>query len=201
MKFDLEITSNYKENIEIKYGIINGNNKIVLIKAGQDGSNYGYENKYLKMAINLNNKFGCTVITSSNPFDGTNPLDNDLKIIDDYCKNNKLKNYEIYFVGLSNGAMIGLIWGYQYSKIKKMLLINSPIFINWHKIKNGLKNNKNQKIYLIYGEYDQSIKYIELYNPLLNNDIILNIIKGADHNFTNMMDEFVSLPEKYLFEK
>ena len=43
--FDKEIHSKFINNIIIDYGIVNGNNTIVFIKAGQDGSLYGYNNK------------------------------------------------------------------------------------------------------------------------------------------------------------
>ena len=58
----------------IRYGIIYGKNTIVFIKGGQDCSLYGYQNKYLKMAHNIHDKYGYTVIVSSNPFNGENPL-------------------------------------------------------------------------------------------------------------------------------
>ena len=76
VKFDVEINKKFSDNIIINYGIVNGNNTIVFIKAGQDGSLYGYQDKYIKMAKRLNQKYGCSVICSSNPFDGRNPLDN-----------------------------------------------------------------------------------------------------------------------------
>ena len=50
LKFDKEIHSNFNDEI-IDYGIVEGNNIIVFIKAGQDGSLYGYQNKYIKMAF------------------------------------------------------------------------------------------------------------------------------------------------------
>ena len=61
LKFDKEIHSNFNDEI-IDYGIVEGNNIIVFIKAGQDGSLYGYQNKYIKMARRLNKKYGCSVI-------------------------------------------------------------------------------------------------------------------------------------------
>ena len=50
VKFDVEINKKFSDNIIINYGIVNGNNTIVFIKAGQDGSLYGYQDKYIKMA-------------------------------------------------------------------------------------------------------------------------------------------------------
>ena len=81
MKFDKII----KDGL-IEYGIINGNNTIVLIKSGANGSLYGYNNKYLTIASRINKEYGYTVICSSNPFDGNNPLDNAMEVIDNYVK-------------------------------------------------------------------------------------------------------------------
>lgn len=182
---------------KIEYGFVNGNNTIVFIKVGQDGSIYGYENKYLKMAHILNKNKGYSVIVSPNPFDGQNPLDDAMEVIEKYLKDNNLKDYKIYYFGHSNGARIGITWGYMYPKIKRMICVNSPIFINWHKLKTGLQSSNNQDIYLIYGQYDQSARYTELLNPLLSDRISLKVIDGADHNFTNMIDDFIQLPMIY----
>lgn len=57
LEFDKEIKSKFNNNV-IEYGIVNGDNTIVFIKAGQNGSLYGYNNKYIKMAKRLNSKYG-----------------------------------------------------------------------------------------------------------------------------------------------
>ena len=82
LKFDKEIHSKFEDIAIIDYGIVEGDNIIVFIKSGQNGSLYGYQNKYIKMARRLNEKYGCSVICSSNPFDGNNPLDNAMEVID-----------------------------------------------------------------------------------------------------------------------
>lgn len=199
MKFDIELSKNFDENIIINYGIIKGNNKILFIKAGQDGSMYGYNNKYLQIAKRINSKYGYTVITSSNPFDGRNPLDNAIEVIEEYCKD-KFEDYDIYYMGHSNGGLIGAWFGNNYEKIRRMLLINAPLMYNWHKTKDGIKNFNGDLLSLVYGEFDQSIKYTELLLPLTNEKIKLNIIKNEDHHFKNNMEDFLSLPEKYLIE-
>ena len=98
-EFDEIINSKFNEKIVIDYGIMEGNNKIIFIKSGQDGTIYGYQNKYLNIAYTINKKYGYTVICSSNPFDGTNPLDNAMNVIEKYCSKNNYKNYEIYYMG------------------------------------------------------------------------------------------------------
>lgn len=197
MNYDVVINREFKDIAIIEYGIIKGNSTIVFIKVGQDGSIYGYDNKYLKIAKELKEKYGYSVITSSNPFDGNNPLDHDMSIIKEYAKENDFVDYQVYYMGHSNGARIGISWGYKYPEIKRMLLINSPIFINWHILKDGIKESKNQEMILVYGTKDNSYRYVELIKPLLNDNKKLVIINEADHDFTNMLDVFISLPINY----
>lgn len=197
MKYDEILKKEFRDIAIIEYGIIKGNSTIVFIKAGQDGSIYGYENKYLTIAKKLNEKYGYTVISSSNPFDGNNPLDHDMNVVKEYCVNNNIEDYKVYYMGQSNGARIGISWGYQHPEIKKLLLINSPIFINWHILKNGIIESNNQEMILVYGDRDNSYRYVELIEPLLTENKKLVIVNGADHNFVNMLDEFIDLPIKY----
>ena len=197
LKFDKEIHSNFNDEI-IDYGIVEGNNIIVFIKAGQDGSLYGYQNKYIKMARRLNKKYGCSVICSSNPFDGNNPLDNALEIIEDYAK--IFDNYKIYYLGYSNGALIGAWFGVKYPKIKRMALVNGPLMYNFHKTKEGALSFNGDMISFIYGEYDQSIGYIDLLKNMENDKIKVFVEKGQDHHFSKSEESFQEIPEKYLFE-
>lgn len=199
MEFDIVMCKKFDDKINIDYGIVNGNNTILFIKAGQDGSMYGYENKYLKIAKRINDKYGFTVISSSNPFDGRNPLDNAMEVIEEYSKE-RFEDYNIYYMGHSNGGLIGAWYGNQYKKIKRMLLINAPLMYNWHKTKEGIKKFTGELVSMIYGEYDQSIQFTELLKPLLNESIKLNIIKNEDHHFKNNMEDFLSLPEQYLID-
>ena len=197
LKFDKEIHSKFEDIAIIDYGIIEGNNIIVFIKAGQNGSLYGYQNKYIKMAKRLNQKYGCSVICSSNPFDGNNPLDNAMTIIEDYAK--RFDDYKIY-LGYSNGALIGAWFGIKYPKIKRMALVNGPLMYNLYKTKEGALSFKGESINFIYGEYDQSIGYVELLKSIENDKIKVFIEEGQDHHFSKSEEDFQKIPEKYLFE-
>ena len=194
-KFDKEIHSKFEDIAIIDYGIVEGNNIIVFIKAGQNGSLYGYQNKYIKMAKRLNQK---SVICSSNPFDGNNPLDNAMKIIEDYAK--KIDDYKIYYLGYSNGALVGAWFGIKYPKIKRMVLVNGPLMYNLHKTKEGALSFKGESINFIYGEYDQSIGYVELLKSIENDKIKVFIEEGQDHHFSKSEEDFKKILEKYLFE-
>ena len=198
LKFDKEIHSKFEDIAIIDYGIVEGNNIIVFIKAGQNGSPYGYQNKYIKMAKRLNQKYGCSVICSSNPFDGNNPLDNAMVIIEDYAK--RFDDYKIYYLGYSNGALIGAWFGVKYPKIKRMALVNGPLMYNLYKTKEGALSFKGESINFIYGEYDQSIGYVELLKSIENDKIKVFIEEGQDHHFSKSEEDFQKIPEKYLFE-
>lgn len=198
LKFDKEIHSKLEDIAIIDYGIVEGNNIIVFIKAGQNGSLYGYQNKYIKMAKRLNKKYGCSVICSSNPFDGNNPLDNAMEVIEDYAK--RFDDFKIYYLGYSNGALIGAWFGIKYPKIKRMALVNGPLMYNLYKTKEGALSFKGESINFIYGEFDQSIGYVELLKSLENDKIKVFIEEGQDHHFSKSEEDFQKIPEKYLFE-
>ena len=198
LKFDKEIHSKFEDIAIIDYGIVEGNNIIVFIKAGQNGSLYGYQNKYIKMAKRLNKKYGCSVICSSNPFDGNNPLDNAMEVIEDYAK--RFDDFKIYYLGYSNGALIGAWFGIKYPKIKRMALVNGPLMYNLYKTKEGALSFKGESINFIYGEFDQSIGYVELLKSLENDKIKVFIEEGQDHHFSKSEEDFQKIPEKYLFE-
>ncbi len=126
MEYEKLITKPYG-NTEIEYGVFLGNSTVLFIKAGYQGNIYGYQNKYLQMASHIHQKYGITTVVSSNPFNGENPLDIDMSVINELT-NNQVS--EIYYMGHSNGAIIGACWGCQYPLIKKMLLINPPMMMN-----------------------------------------------------------------------
>lgn len=197
LKFDITFTK-IIDNEEVNYGIIEGNNTILLIKAGQDGSMCGYQNKYLTIAHNINKKYGYTVICSSNPLRKSNPLEQAMEIIEDYSKQKGFNDYQVYYMGLSNGGYIGSTYAHLYPKIKRMLLVNMPIFVNWHKIKDGIKKFEGEIAVFIYGTLDPSYKYVDMLSMLNKQNTRVEIIPNADHNFVGKLDEFINLPEKYL---
>ena len=199
LKFDKIVKSNLEDITVIEYGIIEGNNTIVFIKSGQNGSIYGYNNKYIKMAKRLNKKYKCTVICSSNPFDGNNPLDNAFTVIEKYTS--KFEDYKVYYLGFSNGALIGAYFGINYPKIKRMLLVNMPLIYDINLIKKNLNNFNNEKVTIVYGSLDYSINLLENIKNIKSNRLDIKVILNEDHYFSKDEEDFYSLPEKYLFYK
>ena len=135
---------------DLTYGTISGNETIVFIKPGLGGSIYGYENKYLQIAENLNKKFHCTVIVSPN--DKNTEFDTEMEFIKDYAAQNSIVHYQIYYFGHSNGALIGMCEAYKYTEIKRLLLINAPLCMNPHKTIEGVKHFAGEKMILVFEE-------------------------------------------------
>ena len=200
MKYDIEIHKPFTDGNVIDYGIIKGNNNILFIKAGQDGSFYGYKNKYLKIAKSINERYGSTVICSSNPFDGKNPLDNAMEVIESYCRENGFGGYEIYYMGHSNGGLIGAWYGTKYPQIKRMLLVNAPLVFGYDKTKEGLLRFDKEQCVLIYGSLDESYPYSILISTIRNEKVKCRIIKGQDHHFSKDTYDFKNLPADFLYK-
>ncbi len=183
MKFD-KIVSKGTDECIINYGIVFGNNDIVFIKSGAGGSHIGYENKYLKMAKKIHDKDGATVICASNPSDELS-LKYDEEIIAEFIKN--LKASSVKFIGASRGAYLGLTYLSEKIDFSKLLLINMPLMLNFHKSTKALYG---KNVTFVYGQLDPSASYIPFLKRYCE-DIV--IISEADHQFRNMTEVFVDL--------
>ena len=184
---------------EIEYGIIDGNNTIVFIKAGLEGSCYGYENKYVRIGRSLNEKHGCSIIASSNPLGYKTDFAAEMDFIKDYAEKQNLDDYQVYFFGHSNGVALGIINAYQFAEIKKLVCINAPLMINLHLLLRGIKGFSGEKLTLVYGSNDVSFDMLKLYSELESDKIDFVRIHGADHNFTGCLDLFIELPGVLFF--
>ena len=172
---------------------------IITLKAGLTGSIYGYENKYLKMAKNLNEKFGVSVFVASNPEGTGNSIGHGLQIIKNYCKERQVKQFNVYFVGVSNGGVQGLFAFENYPVIQKALLIGAPLNHKPDLIKKALINFNGEKLHLICGDKDPGFGLFKLYSELENEKIIFTAFLNVDHVFSGNTELFIKLPEKYLF--
>ena len=184
------------ESDVVEYGCVVGNNKIVYIKAGMGGNYLGYENKYLKIARKLNEKHGCSVLCVSNPT--PLPISVDQTILDAFIKDNDINNPEMFFFGHSNGCVKGLELGTSGITFTRMLLVNMPLMLNFHKTARWINAMPETDIVTVYGETDPSYQYI----PFLKNRNFGNVeiveVAGADHNFKGMMEQFIELSGKLI---
>lgn len=184
---------------EIEYGIIDGNNIIIFIKAGMEGSCYGYKNKYLKIGRLLNEKHGCSIISSSNPLGYQTDFAAEMNFIKDYTMKHNLEDYKVYYLGHSNGAALGIINAWHFPEINRLVCINAPLMMNPHLLIQGIKKFNGKKMSLVYGSKDPSFDMVKLYSELEFENIEFVRVKNADHNFTGNLDFFIELPGLLLF--
>lgn len=176
---------------KIEYGIIYGNNKIVFIKVGADGNIRGYQDKYLKMAHSVHNRIGATVICASNPYIEFGHIDADRSIISTIVQDCRFADYEVRFVGTSDGAYHNLLLAKEISQTTKLIGINTSTF-GFPDLKNRLFEIPNVKKILVYGERDDEYMYVPSLNELKLTNLQVVSVKGADHEFTGMVDKFIS---------
>lgn len=175
-----EALKKYDKVIGKQFGVIKGEKYLVFIKTGRGGSIEGFENKYLDICSLLFEKYGYTFVVCANPKDSICDLEEEIKCISKYVDNYK----EIFFVGISNGASIGAAQCSKIEKIKNAVLINAPLMINFHRIKEGVEKFRGDNMYFLYGEKDPSFRYVEVLNVIKNTACKYKTIKGEGHDFS-----------------
>ena len=172
--------NDFDKIINANAGYIHGSNKVLFIKTGQGGTIYGYENKYLDLAIEVNKKYGWSVFVSATITDNKETYEHDMQLLEQ-CLGTT--DYEIFYLGVSKGGLIGIWHGANDIKIKRMVAINAPLMINFHgKTLPGVRTLGKDKLTMVYGSLDPSYKYV----PFVDKHANVQIIEGADHNLKNM---------------
>ena len=179
---------------KFNYHFVFGNEKIVFIKAGAGGSERGYEDKYIKMAERIHERIGATVITASNPID---PICEppDAEEIRWGVKELGLASFELYLVGVSDGAYLNLELASRFPETVKWIGIN-PSFVEMSDFEEKLKALPQVFKLMIYGTRDDDFNEIV---PVLSkmgcDNFVMEFVEGADHSFTDMLDAFVALAD------
>ena len=180
-------------NEDTKVGYIPGSPTILFIKTGQGGTIYGHENKYLNLAIHVNEKYGYSVFVSATSDDSIEAHLGDMAVLDSVFVN---KSYQIYYLGVSKGGLIGIWHGVNNEKIKGILTVNAPLMINFHsKTLPAIKSLGKEKLTMLYGSLDPSYKYVPFVEKWTN----LAIIEDADHNLNGAEISLVKIVEDMLF--
>ena len=193
-QFDKICSVTSADGLCVEYGIIEGNSHVVFIKSGAGGNYLGSQEKYLKMARLLNEKYGCTVICASNP-DRDSFTKCDLRLLSEYIETNIMDEPSLYFIGASNGAYQGLVTASKHFRFIKMILINMPLMINYHKSKAALDSLTDTEVLFVYGDLDPSFKYVPFLQTRYRDRFKIRIREGADHNFRGMIDEYIALAD------
>ena len=182
----------------VNFGLLEGTNGLLIVKTGSGGTIFGHEKKYLMLAKRINEKYAASVIVSDNPLEIT-PADNmdaTMAVADKYRQDTNAS--PIYYFGVSKGGQYAAMFAYQYQWVTKWLALNMPLFINWHRSRQGLLP-QSQQMFLLFGDRDPSYPYAEIVDALKKENIKKVIVPNADHNFSSSVEEFTTLPEKYLF--
>ena len=178
-------------NDQVNIGYMPGSSKVLFIKTGQGGSIYGYENKYLDLAIEINKTYGWSVFVSATSSDSREAYEYDILLLEQYLG---MSEYEIFYLGVSKGGLIGIWYGAENLKIGKIVSVNAPLMINFHgKTLPGIKKLDKEKLTMVYGSLDPSFKYI----PFIDKWVNVDIIEGADHNLRNANMSCLDIFNKY----
>jgi hypothetical protein len=186
-----------RKNDRIDYGFVLGDHRIVFVKPGLGTDCMGFEHKYLRMARRLRDTYGCSVIVASNPHDGRSHADSDKAMLEQYMAENPIDPSALYFFGSSNGCIKGLELTGRGVAFRRMVLVNMPLMINFHKTKGYISAIPRTEILADYGELDPSISYVPFLRGRFENAEVM-IVAGADHNFKGMIEAFISLSDRLL---
>ena len=221
MEFD-KIIHHEVDGLQVDYGFFCGvkKNVVLFVKVGRDGSIYGYRNKYLKMASKISEKYGITVIVSSNPFceyKWRDHMADAVRLIEVYFTDNKIdiaRRRRIYF-GHSDGASMAALYGKEFDIFDAYLLSNLPLPVIKDEehaaescneaikiLLNMSAVSRTQHLMLVYGERD---KGYETYNRVMTKLLIaygqnyeLHVVKNEAHNISEPVVEV--LPELFFDE-
>lgn len=185
---------------EMNFGLMEGKTGLLIVKTGSGGSIYGKDNKYLRLSEQIKLVYGASVIVSDNPLE-ISPAENmalTMAVAERYQKESAIN--PVYYFGVSKGGQYAAMFAYQYQWVTKWLALNMPLFINWHCSRQGLEQlPQSQQMFLLFGDRDPSYPYAEIVDALKKENIKKVIVPNADHNFSSSVEEFTTLPEKYLF--
>ena len=177
---------------KINYGIIYGNKKIVFIKVGADGSIRGYQDKYLKMAHRVHKRLGATIICASNPYIEHGHLETDQAMISKVAADCGFSDYEVYFAGTSDGGYHNLLLAQRVPQTVKLLGINASL-MDEDDFLEKLQAIPYITKCLVYGTKDDAKQFVPVLQALESENLEIITVEGADHEFTGMVEEFISL--------
>ena len=163
----------------------------MFIKTGQGGSVYGDKNKYLDLAVEINRERGFTVFVSSTFEDSKESYERDMAVLDSIFVN---KSYQIYYLGVSKGGLVGIWYGAENAKLVKILAINAPLMTNFYNKTRPAIERLGDRLAMVYGTEDPSFKYL----PFVPKSTEVKILDGADHNLVGSTTGIFEITESFL---
>lgn len=177
-----------------EYAENDGAGTAFVILTGLGGSAGGFGNKYARIAEYVQSDYGFPVFIAPTPEDVWEKKEIFFDEVVARFIQNKIC---VYLMGVSAGATMALWYAAKYPQIERVLCVNPVLNINLHLTSNGIRIFSGEKMAVVFGEKDPSIKWAKLL-PVLPN-LQIHIIPEADHVFCGKLDEFIDLPKKYLF--
>lgn len=168
----------------------------LLIFTGLGGDTKGYENKYVKIAETITQKYGFSVFVAGVPQDCWSRPHEVFDEAVNYVLS-KGESEKIYVMGSSAGASLAVWYSHLYPQIKKVLAVNPVLNLNYHRTKEGIEKFTGEIMFVKVGELDPCAIWVNLL-PHKDN-LRVDVLKGIDHVFKGKLDEFITLPEKTLF--
>jgi hypothetical protein len=165
---------------DMTIGHIPGSDNVLFIKTGQGGSIYGYNNRYLELCNEINERYGFSVFVSATIIDTRESFLRDIRIVEEALGRG---DFEIYYLGVSKGGLVGIWYGCDEPRIVRMVSVNAPLMINYHgKTLPGIKRLGRDRLTMIYGSLDPSYKYI----PFAEKHAKIQLLEGEGHNINNL---------------
>lgn len=191
MAFD-EIWQKTQEGVSLRYGVVDGNDTIVLIKSGCGGSYDGYAHKYERMAQRIYAARGYSVITADNPEDLDHSHQTDRAVIEQYANRRGFDRYTVCFAAHSDGWEQIVRAAKAMSQTARLLGINpSPIddaamIADLHALPQVEKT-------VVFGTQDDEFYLTTKLEAAGIPRLRMITVEGADHHFTHQLEDFIAL--------
>ena len=169
----------------------------VLILTGLGGDTKGYEDKYVKIAEAITQKYGFTVFVAGVPKDcWSRPQEVFKEAVEHVLA--KRAPEKIYIMGSSAGASLAIWYSHLYPQIEKVLAVNPVLNLNYHRTKEGIQKFAGEKMFVEVGELDPCAMWVSALPKKEN--VCGEVLEGIDHVFKGRTEEFIALPDKTLFK-
>lgn len=178
---------------EIRVGHIAGSERVLFIKTGQGGSIYDPPGKYLSLSHDMSLLYGCTVFVSETLSDTPEDYGQDMRLVAEQMGDTP---YEIYYMGVSKGGLIGCWYGADNPKIKRIAAVNAPLMLNFHNKTLPALQRLSPKLTLYYGTRDPSYRYV----GFAQRHAPVRLIEGGDHTLQDHLHVYREIAEALLQE-
>lgn len=169
--------------------------KAFVVLTGLGGSADGFGNKYSRISEYVQRDYGFPVFIVSTPKDIWERKE---KFFDEIATRFMQNKTCVYLMGVSAGATMALWYAAKYPQIERVLCVNPVLNINLHLTSNGIRDFCGEKMAVVFGEKDPSAKWAKVIPQREN--VQTYIFPATDHVFSGMLDEFIALPKRFLFE-